>query len=541
MCLSVINEGHAQVAMSMNRSATESWTLKSLGANRTHTVQAHDGAWLATKDNTEKPLFMSYSMCEGARWELIPVFGEADRFFLKSIHGKSLASLNSQSQTVYMSPGQKDWEKWIISPIKGGLPVNTETKPCLTAAPGYVSGTAQEAPHATAKDTAAPLLEPASRLLLPDDKDSTKMHPIEEVLRKLLDRKPRKVLSKDRLVLVKHHYPEKPLMYGRWFGMYRAPVVFLEAPCKAVAEYLRSDPLGPWVCLSDIPLQIPLPPAYNHWNFEATIEESVVRADWHAVPHLGDEAEVFVPRLAKQGRLLRAPPRVTAFVMALRAVNQPCWNAVVDALTALKLSREQQDAEYKLDGRGSLLGTFIECFRNNRHFGVVEAQMLWGDNVPRQKSHMDGATSLLHIGLTLGGRRTLRVGVFSTQREESSGTSVWDEATWAPQHLHEMSMSPGSIYISSPFCFEHAVAYSSCTPEDPILALMLRFAFPAQLGTLINNMRNDDMLDITTVIANCLEMATNRGQFRLPSLAEVKAGERRLAALDQDRARLSSG
>lgn len=537
MCLSIIHEGQAQakVVMSMNRSASESWTLKSVGSNRTHTVQAQDGTWLATKDNTEKSLFMSYSLCEGARWELIPVTGEANSFFLKSVHGKSLASLNTQSQTVYMSPGQKDWEKWIITPIRGCLPAGTTTQPSLMAQ-GYAGGRAQESQDAM---TTARPLEPDSRLLLPDAEDSTKLRPIREVLQKLLDRKPRKVSSKDALVLVKHHYPEKSLLYGRWFGMYRAPVVFLEAACKAVAKYLRNDPLGPWVCLSDLPLQFPLSPQYDHWNFTSTMEESVARADWHAVPHLGTEAEVFVPRLAKQGRLIRAPPRVVAFIMALRAVNQPCWNAVVDGLTALKLSREQADDEYRTDGRGSLLGTFIECFRNNRHFGVVEAQMLWGDSVPRQKSHMDGATSLLHIGVTLGGHRTLRAGVFSTPHEQSSGTTVWDEETWAPQQLHEMSMSPGSIYISSPFCFEHAVAYNSCSADDPILALMLRFAFPPQLGTLINNMRTEDMLDITAVIANCLEMATSQGQFRMPSLAEVKAGERRLAALDQDRAHLT--
>mmetsp|Transcript_93315 Transcript_93315/g.283316 ORF Transcript_93315/g.283316 Transcript_93315/m.283316 type:complete len:228 (-) Transcript_93315:107-790(-) len=219
--------------------------------------------------------------------------------------------------------------------------------------------------------------------------------------------------------------------------------------------------------------------------------------------------------------------------MALRKVNQPCWAAMVEALAALKRAREREDEELgQSSGRGSLLGTFIECFRNKRHFGVVEAQLRWGNEKLRQPSHMDGATSLLHLGLTLGGRRTLRAGVFPTHSEASGGKNVWDEAVWSPGHLKDTPMSPGSAYISSPFCFEHAVEYDGCAQTEPMIALMCRFGFPKDLGPLINNMRTDDMLDITTVLASCLKAVACRGLLRMPSLAEVLQCEASLEKLD---------
>merc|ERR1712046_465281 len=62
--------------------------------------------------------------------------------------------------------------------------------------------------------------------------------------------------------------------------------------------------------------------------------------------------------------------------------------------------------------RIQVLDAIMHCFEKGWQFGVVEAQVRWGQNSLRTKSHKDGATSLLHLGITLGGHRILRLGTF---------------------------------------------------------------------------------------------------------------------------------
>ena len=98
-------------------------------------------------------------------------------------------------------------------------------------------------------------------------------------------------------------------------------------------------------------------------------------------------------------------------------------------------------------------------------------------------SHTDGATALLHLSLTLGGRRVLRISRFrerhspykpqgSRRRGVPPGdeVSVWNDEAYYPQELCDFPQVKGSVYISSPFCFEHGVKYESSS-ADPVFAL----------------------------------------------------------------------
>lgn len=506
MCLTVLSKNNQhKLGMSMHRGDLEVWAIQQVdGAGRKNFLVTHNGRWLATRNDGEQGFYLASSPTTGSIWELIPVPMQNNRFYLKSVHGKHLASLDDRDQTLYMSPSQKEWERWRVIP----------------------------AAHAA---TCGNVSLPDRRLqVLLEVPEGHLECPVEQAVERFLRHEPSKAYG----VPMQHHHPERPVFYGRWFGLCRTPVVFLEAPCEAVTRYLCEDPVGPFANLEKSPPTIPVEPEgpWHTWDFEADEEEKLLKADWHTLPHLKVGDELFVPRFAKSSRLCRAPPRIMAFAMALRAMNQPLWAAVVEALTALRRARERDDEEYRKEGRGRLLGTLIECFKNNRHFGVVEAQVRWGDERLRQPSHMDGATSLVHLGLTLGGCRTLRAGVFPNMDTESVGKNVWDEDVWDPGHLQEMRMAPGSTYLSSPFCFEHAVQYEPCGAQEPMIALMCRFGFPKDLGPHINNMRTDDMLDITTVIATCLKTACSRGQLRMPSLAEVRQGEAQLERLDSHRA-----
>lgn len=388
------------------------------------------------------------------------------------------------------------------------------------------------------------------RVLLEED-GAAQLYLVGEAVERLLARKPRRVPSKAPTVLFGHRNPERLFVFGRWFGQLRAPVVLLESSVEQVTQYLRDDPLGPFADLERYPPTSPIDPngSWARWGFDEDKREQLFKADWHSVPHLGHRSGLFVPRRAEWRTVMRAPPRIAAFVMAFRAVNQPCWTGIVDALVGLRRAREQENAEYLEEGRGRLLGTLIECFRNQRHFGIIEAQVRFGEAPLRQPSHRDGATSLLHLGLTLGGRRTLRCGVFLTpdcrgnapaegavvDGEDPMGESnVWNEKVWKAEHLVEAQLRPGSAYLSSPFCFEHAVEYEGCSARRPMIALMCRWGFPEDLGKHVNEMRTEDMLDVVQVVANCLKVACCEGQLRLPSLDEVKQGEARLRRLDAE-------
>mmetsp|Transcript_6744 Transcript_6744/g.19056 ORF Transcript_6744/g.19056 Transcript_6744/m.19056 type:complete len:508 (+) Transcript_6744:72-1595(+) len=396
-----------------------------------------------------------------------------------------------------------------------------------------------------------------ARVLLPSADGSSDARTVEEAVRILLAREPRCIPSKAPLVLLEHRSPEQPVLFGRWFGKERAPVVLLQSYSEALAEYLRDDPEGPFARLRKEPPVFPIPKdsVWSRWAFEEDAKEQLLKADWHSVPHLSQKSGLFVPRLAKWGSVLRGPPRIVAFMMAFRAVNRPVWLAITEALTGLRHAREEESKEYRDEGRGKLLGTFIECFQNSRHFGVVEAQVGFVNKPWRQPSHKDGATSLLHLGVTLGGERTLRAGLFpgcasqgnlarvaaaddGQDPDPNAGErNVWDEDLWSKQYLKEEDMRLGSVYLSSPFCFEHAVQYSGCARRDePVIALMCRWGLPEDLGRHINEMRSEDMLDVTTVIANCLRIAGEEGQLRMPSLDEIKQGEARLARLDREEA-----
>eukprot|EP00415_Alexandrium_ostenfeldii_P004514 UN4514 len=156
-------------------------------------------------------------------------------------------------------------------------------------------------------------------------------------------------------------------------------------------------------------------------------------------------------------------------------------------------------------------------------------------------SHIDGATSLLHLGLTLAGQRTVRLGVFSSPDAESkSEISVWNSELWSEDNLKDELMTEGKAYISSPFCFEHGVHYARTERHEPVTALQFRLAFRGEIGPELNNARAEGTMHwISRVIAGVLAVAGDGGMLRMPCLDEVKAAESRLAAARKFRAKRS--
>merc|ERR1711879_610534 len=185
------------------------------------------------------------------------------------------------------------------------------------------------------------------------------------------------------------------------------------------------------------------------------------------------------------------------------------------------------------------MGDVADCFPEFRHFGAIEAQIWLGNKAMQLPSHKDGATSLLHLGLTLGGQRTLRVGTFPSDSSASPSLNpkeenVWNERLWGDR-LTDVTMTPGSAYVSSPFCFEHAVKYENTA--SPVIALQFRMAYTQELGTKLNKERSDDMLEVIKVVSHCLHDCSQAGVFRMPSLVDLKDAETRIERWSRVRAK----
>merc|ERR1711988_2043511 len=104
-----------------------------------------------------------------------------------------------------------------------------------------------------------------------------------------------------------------------------------------------------------------------------------------------------------------APGRYLAFANAFRYVNRHCFESMAKSLMDLSRNRLREDK----DG-SELIAAVANTLSKGGHFGLIEVQVWWGDEFLTLPSHVDGATSLLDMGLTLGGQRTVRMGTFAS-------------------------------------------------------------------------------------------------------------------------------
>lgn len=363
-----------------------------------------------------------------------------------------------------------------------------------------------------------------------------------------------------------HLYPERPLQYGGFMGgTARAPSAFLALPpgvtehLNPLVEYLRNDPEGPFAGrVDEWPVQGVEPSGrWGEWGFDvgAQGKEQLLKADWHSVHSWGSVRHVFVPRFGDCINMRRAPPRILAFLEAFREVNLHCWYSMLTALEELK---NRKDSSKSLR---ALVDLVCHVIRERGQFGAIEAQVWWGPESTPTRSHKDGATSLLHLSITLGGHRSLRIGTFEkadsfgpspwvynreewarwqrfqkcddsappTTSEVMKENNVWDDEAWREDDLRKVGMSAGDIYLSAPFIFEHGVMYDRCTRHAPIIALQCRTAFQfAKTAFKVNELRSKDMLAVTQVLAKCLREIGDNGWLRLPSLWEVAGTEQRI-------------
>ncbi|CAE7826150.1 unnamed protein product [Symbiodinium sp. KB8] len=303
-----------------------------------------------------------------------------------------------------------------------------------------------------------------------------------------------------------------------------APTVFLVAPpSEQLTKYVLEDPAGPFKGTLEWPERLfddvdgknepdvadHAPGSWKKWSFQFSKREPfMLKADWHSVHDWGQEFDIFVPRKNAVVPVPQAPPRVLALIEAFRKVNSVCWQQITSGLQELQ---EQKPDDIL---RCRLLKMLIEEFQERGFFGAIEAQA----GPARRKEmhwHRDGATGLLHLGITLSGRRRLQL------RARSEDDS-WTQELW---------MDAGHVYLSSPFLFDHSITYAAESSDSgPTLALMCRFGFLDEEDALwVNHFRGRDMLEVVELISGCLRNATDAGELRMPTLSEVSAMEKQLA------------
>jgi hypothetical protein len=265
--------------------------------------------------------------------------------------------------------------------------------------------------------------------------------------------------------------------FGIGFAGRRAPVRSFTATIGSeLCSYLRGAILTKWN-------PVEMKPGSRH----------VV--NWHTVERLPDPSHMFVPMHGRFGTLHRAPSALVAFSAAFRQFNAVVWEELARRLTA---------ADGETSG-ASLL--FAEALRKQQHFGVWELQYYRGGRHDCGW-HRDGCTSLLHLGVALGGTRQL------TTQLSHSPLRDGDKKT--------ATLNVGDVYFSSPALFNHGVVYENCNSGDGAsFSAQLRTCFLDDAIKELNGRRNANMYKVAVIVSD-----TFRGvKFSLPSLAHVQQFE----------------
>lgn len=277
--------------------------------------------------------------------------------------------------------------------------------------------------------------------------------------------------------------------YGLWHADSRTQgFLAVGSLDEELLEYLRQESQETWMAEPQL------------WGFETSQKEPFLsKADWHTFPQ--PHVTALVPRLGYLGRLRRAPARCAAFAEALRK-----------RLVPPQLQLMLQEAQ------------LLETAMATGSFGVVEAQVqVVAEDWQFMRSHRDGASGLLQLGLTLEGSRHLRLGCHAEPRGYSP-ENVWDDDAWTQGELVTVPMTAGQVYLATPSILEHGVAYEP--HQVPTVALMFRMALPdSVLAQKVNRCQSDVFHVLAGWVASELQDALDSGSLHLPSLADVKQAE----------------
>lgn len=218
--------------------------------------------------------------------------------------------------------------------------------------------------------------------------------------------------------------------------------------------------------------------------------------------------------------------RLHAFAEAFRHTNRRALQALEASLHAMTAAAET--------GHGAQpAGTQILPDFQERVFGSCTVQHFVAPLGHRPDGlvldyHVDSGASALHLAISLGGVRRLRL------RRLSDASNPSDSAVTVEE---ELLMQRGDVYLSSPSAFAHAVhrgaalqrpsglkvLSETCTEADAMqaadaVAIQFRIAVPASLMSRFEG--NTALLRVIAEAISCKDPSQGLA-FRLPCLEEV--------------------
>lgn len=222
------------------------------------------------------------------------------------------------------------------------------------------------------------------------------------------------------------------------------------------------------------------------------------RARNYAVPSLN----------ARNGRDYAKPPApvpLRAFFAVFREVNKDVFAEMGRQLL------ECQDVD-----RDTALA-LGEIFLSEDMCGDLSVQVHCGEPVTKQHLgwHYDSINSLFHLALSLHGQRTL-----FCRLNDRPGVNDKD----APQQSIRLSAVDGSCYLSTPYCFLHAVSYPESTWENRTVAVQCRLILGEDSVPKLRGLSEAAREHLMHVIAE----AISKKQFRIPTLEEVLEAEKKI-------------
>ncbi|KAL9186755.1 hypothetical protein ACHAXT_010475 [Thalassiosira profunda] len=209
-----------------------------------------------------------------------------------------------------------------------------------------------------------------------------------------------------------------------------------------------------------------------------------------------------------------------AFYEAVREVNGEIFERLRKELLAA--------STYDVTGNKDVCYVLAWWIQRGYHFGDLSVQIHYGkENEDKLASgrawHTDAENSLLHLAVTLRGRRVLHSK--RIRGRENNSTLLRGQQLNAMEEVLE-EQTPGSVYLSSSTLMRHAPQFFDTDYDTRAIAIHARFLYTSEEVDHFRRVRTKESWErLTSVLANTLAAA----DVRMPSLAQV---ESRLALLE---------
>ncbi len=144
-------------------------------------------------------------------------------------------------------------------------------------------------------------------------------------------------------------------------------------------------------------------------------------------------------------------------------------------------------------------------------------QLHYGDKIDKDsvRFHNDGPNSIIHLGLSISGQRTLL----------AAGGSTSDPDFFS---LHQFQQTPGSVYVSSPFAMKHGPQYPNSSWKNRIIAVQCRILCTENdLKEFYKSDKDQDIVEVMTAIANAFRVHP----IEIPTFSEVQRVAEELSSI----------